>query len=99
MKATFKNGNREVTVTITGSNEWSKGAMTRIYFDLAFEGAKLDPIDKLYEVEEGCTRDKTVEVAGRTFGYQLGICCDSKTKRASALEAIEKLISMIIEQD
>src|SRR5690606_9779589 len=96
MKATFQNGNREVTVTVTGSSEWAKDAMTRIYFDLAFEGAKLAPIAKLYEIVEGGTRDATIEAAGRTFGYQLGICCDSKSKRREATEAVEALIKGIV---
>ena len=95
MQATFQNGNREVTATITGQSEWSKDAMSRIYFDLAFAGAKLDPIAKLYEVIEGATRDATITAGGRTFGYQQGICCDSKTKRASAVEAITSLVTQI----
>lgn len=95
MQATFQNGNREVTVSIIGQAEWTKDAMKRVYFDLAFAGAKLDPIAKLYEVIEGSTRDGTITANGRTFGYQLGICCDSKTKRASAVEAITSLVTQI----
>ncbi|MCK9468128.1 MAG: hypothetical protein M0Q49_01815 [Porticoccaceae bacterium] len=95
MKATFQNGNREVTATITSTSEWSKDTMKRVYFGLAFEGSKLDPIAKLYEVIEGGTRDATIEFAARTFGYQLGICCDSKTKRREAIEAIESLVAQI----
>lgn len=95
MKATFQNGNREVTATITGSSEWSNDSMKRVYFDLAFEGAKLDPIAKLYEVIDGSTRDATIEIAGRTFAYQLGICCDSKTKRREAEAAIESLVAQL----
>lgn len=96
MQATFQNGNREVTVTIAGSSEWTKDTMIRVYFDLAFDGAKLAPISKLYEVIGGGTKDATITVAGRTFGYQLGICCDSKTKRVSAVDAIDALVKKII---
>ena len=95
MKATFQNGSREVTVSITGQSAWEKDTMKRVYFDLAFDGAKLDPIAQLYEIIEGGTRDTTIEAAGRTFGYQLGICCDSKTKRQEATSAIESLIFQI----
>jgi len=95
MKATFQNGNREVTVTIAGSSEWTKDAMKRVYFDLSFEGAKLDPIASLYEVIDGGTRDNTFEAAGRTFGYQLGLSCDSKTKRREASAAVEALVKQI----
>ena len=96
MQATFQNGNREVTATITGKSEWTKDNMKRVYFDIAFAGAKLDPIAKIYEVMEGGTKDLTVITAGRTFGYQLGICCDSKTKRKAATEAVESLITQIV---
>lgn len=95
MKVTFQNGNREVTATITGSSEWEKDTMKRTYFEITFEGAKLAPIAKLYEVMKGGTKDATIEVAGRTFGYQLGLCCDSKTKRREAVEAIESLVAQI----
>lgn len=95
MKTTFQNGNREVTVSIIGNADWSKGDLKRVYFDLSFEGAKLAPIDKIYEVISGGTADSTVVVAGRTFGYKLGICCDSKTKRAYAAEAVKSLVEQI----
>lgn len=92
-KATFPHGNREVTATITGTEAWEKAGMSRVYINLAFTGAKLAPIDKLYEVLAGGTKDATVEVHGRTFGYQLGLSCDSKTKRAAAIEAITQLLT------
>ena len=94
-QATFSHGNREVTVVVVGSTAWSKDTMRRVYFELAFKGAKLDPIAKLYEVLGGATRDDSFEIAGRTFGFQLGISCDSKTKRAAAVEAIKALIQQI----
>lgn len=98
MKTTFQNGNREVTATIIGSNQWTKDNMSRVYFDIAFTGAKLDPIAKIYDIIEGPTKDATVEISGRVFGYQIGIGCDSKTKKASATEAAKDLISQIAAQ-
>ena len=92
MSTNFQHGNREVSVGITGSSTWEKDGMSRTYFNLHFVGAKLDPISKLYQIHSGGTRDETISVDGRTFGYQLGICCNSKTKRASAIEAIESLL-------
>ena len=92
MSTDFQHGNREVSVSITGSSTWEKDGMSRTYFTLDFVGAKLDPISKLYEIHSGGTRDATISVDGRKFGYQLGISCDSKTKRASAIKAIESLL-------
>lgn len=95
-KTTFQHGNREVTATIVGTEVWEKAGMSRVYINLAFEGAKLPPIDKLYEVLAGGTKDATIEVHGRTFGYQLGISCDSKTKRAAAVQAITELLTAFV---
>lgn len=95
MSITFQHGNREVSVNITDSSIWEKDGMSRTYFDLDFVNAKLDPISKLYEIHSGGTRDDTMSVNGRTFGYQLGICCNSKTKRASAIEAIRSLLRAV----
>ena len=92
ISATFAHGNREVIATITGTEAWEKAGMSRVYIDLSFSGAKLLPIDKLYEVLAGGTKDATIEVHGRTFGYQLGISCDSKTKRTAAIEAIKAML-------
>lgn len=90
---TFSHGNREVTMSISGAEKWEKADMSRTYFTLGFAGAKLAPIDKLYEVLAGGTKDDTIQVHGRTFGYQLGISCDSKTKRAAAIQAITDLLT------
>lgn len=92
-KVTFSHGNREVTMSISGAEKWEKADMSRTYFTLAFAGAKLQPVDKLYEVLAGGTKDDTIEVHGRTFGYQLGISCDSKTKRAAAIQALTDLLA------
>ena len=94
MKVTVQNGNKEVTITITGSNRWEGGANIRTYFDIEQDN-KRSVISSLYEIIAGDTRDNTIEIAGRTFGYQLGLSCDSKTKRAAAVEAIESLITQI----
>jgi len=93
MKATFQNGSREVTVTASQGRTWEKDGMARIYYELAFDGAKLPPIDSLYEILSGETRDEKVAFGGRTFGYKLGICCDSKTKRASAAQAVAEMVA------
>lgn len=92
-KVNFSHGNREVTMSIGGAEKWEKATMSRTYFTLAFAGAKLPPVDKLYEVLAGGTKDDTIQVHGRTFGYQLGISCDSKTKRAAAIQAITELLT------
>lgn len=95
MQATFQNGNKEITITIVGQSAWEKDEMARVYFDLQSSDKKRDPIRKLYEVVKGDTRDDTIEVSGRTFGYELGICCDSKTKRREAEAGIRVLIEQI----
>ena len=92
-KVNFSHGNREVTMSIGGAEKWEKSTMSRTYFTLAFAGAKLPPVDKLYEVLAGGAKDDTIQVHGRTFGYQLGISCDSKTKRAAAVQAITELLT------
>lgn len=93
ISATFAHGNREVTATITGVEPWEKDGMIRAYISLSFYGAKLAPIDKLYEVLAGGTKDAIIEVNGCIFGYKLGLSCDSKTKRDSAVEAIKALMT------
>lgn len=89
--ATFQNGNKEITVTASTASRWEKDDMARDYFELT-SSDKREPISKLYEVISGGTRDAVVEHSGRTFAYQLGICCDTKTKRRAAIEAVESLV-------
>lgn len=92
--ATFTNGNIEVTATVTGEARiWEKGDLKRAYYDVTFAG-KRTPITSLYEVLAGSTRDNTVTVNGRVFAYQLAQC-DSNTKRAAAVEAVEKLAEQL----
>jgi hypothetical protein len=93
-QATFENGNHTITVSVTGSREWAKGDNKRTYFDLAFDH-KRTPISSLYEIIAGSTRDHTVIVGGRTFGYEYGIGSDSKTKRAAIDSAINSLAAQI----
>jgi hypothetical protein len=95
ISSTFQNGNREVTVTIGGETVWKKDSMARVYFDLQFQGAKLDPIEKFYEVVSGTTQDNTIVAAGRTFGYKLGICCDSNSKKKEAVAAVTELVNQL----
>lgn len=94
MQVTVQNGNKEVTIKITGSNRWEGGENIRTYFDIEQDN-KRSVINTLYEIHAGTTRDKTIEIAGRTFGYKLGIDCNSNTKQVAALEALESLITQI----
>lgn len=91
--ATFDFGNRSVTASITGSSRWEKDGMIREYFTLSFEGAKLPPIDKLYEVIAGSTSDETFTVGGKTYAFRAGLSADSKTKRRTVADACRELVS------
>lgn len=94
IETTFTNGTKDITVTVTGNNEWSIDDKARVYFDLEFD-KKRSPIHKLYEVVKGGTRDATIEVEGRVFGYELS-GCDSNAKRREAVEAVEALAAQIV---
>ena len=94
IQAAFQNGNKEVTATINGRNEWSVDDKDRVYFEIGFD-KKREPISKLYEVIQGGTRDATIEVEGRVFGYELS-GCDSKVKRREATAAVESLVEQIV---
>ena len=91
---TFKNGNKEITVTITGQTEWTKEDQSRIYFDLV-QSNKRTPIHKLYEVISGTTRDETIDHNGRKFAFEFGIDCNSHSKRAAATAAVTELVATI----
>lgn len=91
---TIQNGNIEVTVKIVGKSRWEHEGMVRDYLTLETHG-KREPISKLYEIIEGGSRDHKITVRGRTYGYDLGICCDSKTKRRNAAQGVEKLVSAL----
>lgn len=88
---TFQNGNKEITLTVTGSREWAGGENSRIYFDLECSG-KRSPVSKLYEVKAGATRGEVIKHNGRTFAFEYGIDANSKSKRAAITEAIAILV-------
>ena len=94
MSATFDFGTRTVTASVTGSSAWEKDGMSRTYFTLAFDGAKGEPLAKLYEVHAGGTRDESFTVAGRTFAFQPGFA-DSKSKRRAIAEAARALAAEV----
>ena len=94
ISTTFANGNKEVTVTVTSRNSWAKEDRSRVYFELD-QNNKRAPISALYQVISGPTRDKVIEVGGRAYGFELGIDCNSNTKRAAATDAVKELIAMI----
>lgn len=96
MSATFDFGNRTVTASITAQEAWEKDGMSRTYFALSFDGAKLPPIAKLYEVHAGGTRDESFTVSGRTFAFQAGLAADSKTKRRTVAEAARALAAEVV---
>ncbi len=95
-QATYKVGNQETTTTVIDSETWEKEGISRIYFTLETEGKPTKAISKLYEVVEGSTRDQTVEVGGKVFGYQLGVDCNSKSKRAACHEAAQELAEQLV---
>lgn len=70
------------------------GSRRRVYYDVTSEERSI--VSKLYEVTAGDTRDATVVVEGRTFGYEFGIDTGSQTKRANAANAVERLAHMIV---
>lgn len=97
MQATIQNGNREVTVKITGQNEWTGGENKRVYFDLD-QNNKRQIFRGLYEVIKGSTRDLTIESNGRTFAVEFGIDVNSNSKHKAAIEGAKELISQITAQ-
>ena len=95
MQVTVQNGNKEVIISIIGKNEWAGGNNKRVYFELE-QSNKRNVISKLYEIFEGSCQDEKIEVAGRVFGFQFGLSCDSKSKRVAAAEAVEQLVQKIV---
>ena len=92
-KVIFKNGNREITLTVTDSNIWESGDKKRVYFN--FTTSTRNPLNKIYEVLEGGTRDKILQINGRTFAYSYGVDSNSGLKRARIEEAMEELFSKL----
>ena len=95
MEVTYTNGNKQVTTTVTGTKEWTADTRVRVYYNLETTN-KRRPIGAIYEVIAGGTRDCTLHVNGRTFGYQLGVDATSNSKRNDAFAAVQKLIDMIV---
>ncbi len=87
-------GTKTATIDVTGARDWTGGANKRRYFDLEMTG-KGRPLSSLYEVVAGSTKDVTVTVDGRTFGYQYGHA-DSNTKRRLVDEAVRELAQQIV---
>lgn len=98
VQVTFSNGNKQVSVKITGSRTWEKDAHRRIYFDIDCVEGKRHPIGNFYEILEGQTRDKIVEVEGRRFGYEYGVDANSNSKRRAIDEAVQELASLVVKQ-
>ena len=94
-KVSVLNGNKTVEISVVGQREWASGDNSRIYYDLE-QSNKRSVVHSLYEVIAGKTKDDTISVDGRTFGYQLGIDTNSHTKRAEAEEGIEALVGQLV---
>lgn len=94
-KVTLTNGNKEVTLSVVSFSEWASGDRKRVYYKLECTG-KRDPIGSLYEILGGETKDQTVTVNGRKFGYQYGVDANSATKRAAIDAAVVELVSALI---
>ena len=90
---TFDFGTKTVTLTLTAGSVWEKGDIKRVYHDIDVDG-KANPLSKFYEVISGATKDKTISVNGRTFGYVYGFA-DSKSKRAAVDTAVADLAAQI----
>ena len=96
--ATFTSGNKEQTVSITGSKEWSSidNSQQRIYFDLHHSGDARKGIAKLYKVIVGDTgRDTMVAGNGAVYGFVCAIGVHSKTEKAAGGQAAMELIAQI----
>jgi hypothetical protein len=97
-KATFTSGNKEQSVIITGSKNWSSAdnSQQRVYFDLRHSGDSRKGVDKLYKVIVGDTgRDMMVTGNGSVYGFVYSIGVDSKTKKAAVGQAIMELIGQM----
>jgi len=98
MKVTFQNGQKTVTLSIVGSEDWSKGDCSRTYFTLVCTD-KRSVVSRLYRVKSGTFRlelgDKQVEVDGMTYVYHYGINADSQSKKDIIDEEIVNLIKQI----
>ncbi|MGB0467767.1 MAG: hypothetical protein ACPGF7_09605 [Pontibacterium sp.] len=92
VETTFKFGNETVIATMkVAGNTWYNGEMSRKYHDVTTTG-KRSSIQKIYSINAGSTRDAVIEHKGIKYGVTLGIDCNSKTKKANALAAAQRLI-------
>lgn len=95
---TFQNGQKTVTLSIVGSEDWSKGDCSRTYFTLDCT-EKRSVVSRLYRVESGTFKldfgDEKVEVDGATYVYRYGPSADSKSKMRIIDEEIVNLIKQI----
>ncbi len=97
-QVTFENGQKTVTLSIAGSEDWSKGDCSRTYFTLECT-EKRSVVSRLYRVESGTFRleygDEKVEVDGKTYVYRYGVDANSKSKMRIIDEEIVNLIKQI----
>lgn len=91
---TIENGNKILTLSISGESEWKNGDQARTYFEVP-NSEKRCAVHKLYRIDSGTTRDKTMTVNGKVYGYELGVHCDSYKKREAAVEGIRKLLETL----
>jgi|GEM_PF-6650896 len=98
ISTTFTSGNKEQTVSVIGSKEWSSAdnSQQRIYFDLRHSGDSRKGIAKLYKVIVGDTgRDMMVAGNGAVYGFVCAIGVDSKTKKAAVAAAVLDIVKQL----
>lgn len=91
-KVTFTLGEKEAHISVVGKKEWTKGDFSRVY--LQIEGRVLS----VYEVVSGGTKDRTVEVEGKTYGIGI-IAGGSKTKTKAIYDAIIALLGLLRKEE
>ena len=94
MQVTIENGNKEVTISITGSREWEGGDKERVYYDMSFS-AKRTPVTKFYQIISGETRDHVFEIGGKKFGFEFGVDANSNSKKASVQAGLQELAKQL----
>ena len=90
----FDSGNNEVTVEAESFERWEKEGHVRNYYTLDIEGDSRKSFTKLWEVIEGKPSEfsRSVEVDGRTYGYEIGSFANSETKRNAIERSVIKLV-------
>lgn len=89
---TFNFGTKKITLTAGEAKRWDGGESTRYYYELSYDG-KHSPVNKLYLVSSGDTRDEKIVVGDRVFGYEA--FADSKTKREAIKRALTELCAKL----